>query len=100
MTEAQVKEARRVRTVYSNRILKLRGDIVGHWIEFRNLLQDPAAPEEAIRAKGRQIEAIDTQLIREQIEYQLEMRKILTTEQFQRWHTVMEQQPATKKPIR
>jgi Spy/CpxP family protein refolding chaperone len=100
MTEAQLKETRRIRAMYSNRILKLRSDIIGKSIEYRNLLRDPAASEEAIRAKGKEIEAIDTQLIRERIDFELEMRKILTPEQFLRWYTAMDQQPAAKKPIR
>ena len=32
MTESQVKEARRVRATYSNRILKLRSDFIGKQI--------------------------------------------------------------------
>ncbi len=100
MTENQLKDTKRVRATYSNRILKLRSEIIGKSIEYRNLLRDPAASEEAIRAKGKEIEAIDTQLIRERVDFEIEMRKILTPEQFQRWYTVMDQQPATKKPIR
>ncbi len=69
-------------------------------IQYRDLLCDPASTEESIRAKGREIEAIDTQLIRERIDFEIEMRKILTPEQFQRWYSAMDQQPAKKKPIR
>jgi Spy/CpxP family protein refolding chaperone len=100
MTEAQLKDAKRIRATYSNRILKLRSEIIGKSIEYRNLLRDPAASEEAIRAKGKEIEAIDTQLIRERIDFEIEMRRILTPEQFQRWYTAMDQQPAAKKPVR
>ena len=100
MTEAQLKETKRIRATYSNRILKIRSEIIGKSIEYRQLLRDPAASEEAIRAKGKEIEAIDTQLIRERIDFEIEMRKILTPEQFQRWYTAMDQQPAAKKPIR
>ena len=100
LTDSQVKETRRIGAAYSSRTLKLRSDIIGKSIEFRNLLHDPSASEEAIRAKGKEIEAIDAQLIREKIEFQIEMRKILTPEQLQRWYVVMDQQPATKKPIR
>jgi Spy/CpxP family protein refolding chaperone len=100
LTEAQDKEMRRIRTVYSNRILKLRSEIIGKSIQYRELLSDPAATEESIRAKGREIEAIDTQLIRERIDFEIEMRKILTPEQFKRWYSSMDQQPAKKKPIR
>ena len=100
MTESQVKEARRVRATYSNRILKLRSDFIGKQLEFRNLVRDPSSSEESIRSKGREIEAIDIQLLREAIDYEIEMRKILTPEQLQRWYTVMDQQPATKKPLR
>jgi Spy/CpxP family protein refolding chaperone len=100
LTEAQDKEMRRIRTVYSNRILKLRSEIIGKSIQYRDLLRDPASTEESIRAKGREIEAIDTQLIRERIDFEIEMRKILTPEQFQRWYSAMDQQPAKKKTIR
>ena len=100
LSESQVKETKRIGAAYSNRTLKLRSEIIGKSIEFRNLLHDPSASEEAIRAKGKEIEAIDSQLIREKIEFQIEMRKILTPEQLQRWYTVMDQQPATKKPLR
>jgi Spy/CpxP family protein refolding chaperone len=82
MTEAQLKDAKRIRATYSNRILKLRSDIIGKSIEYRNLLRDPAASEEAIRSKGKEIETIDTQLIRERIDFEIEMRRILTPEQF------------------
>lgn len=100
LTEAQDKEMRRIRTVYSNRILKLRSEIIGKSIQYRDLLRDPAATEESIRAKGREIEAVDTQLIRERIDFEIEMRRILNPEQFRRWSSAMDQQPAKKKPIR
>lgn len=100
LTEAQDREMRRIRTVYSNRILRLRSEIIGKSIQYRDLLRDPASTEESIRAKGREIEAIDTQLIRERIDFEIEMRKILTPEQFQRWYSAMDQQPAKKKTIR
>ena len=100
LTDSQVKETRRIGAAYSNRTLKLRSEIIGKSLEFRTLLHDPSASEEAIRAKGKEIEAIDAQLIREKIEFQIEMRKVLTPEQLQRWYMVMDQQPATKKPIR
>lgn len=100
MTEAQVKETRRIGAAYSNRTLKLRSDIIGKSIEFRNLMRDPSVSEETIRAKGKEIEAIDVQLIREKIDFEIEMRKILTPEQLQRWYATMNQQPTMKKPIR
>ena len=100
LTEAQDKETRRIRSLYSNRILKLRSEIIGKSIQYRELLRDPSATEESIRAKGREIEAIDTQLIREKIDFEIEMRKILTPEQFQRWYSFIDQQPAKRKPVR
>jgi Spy/CpxP family protein refolding chaperone len=100
MTDAQLKETRRVRASYSNRILKLRSDIIGKRIEFRNLMRDPSVSEETIRVKGKEIEAIDIQLIREMIDFEIEMRKILTSDQLQRWYSGMDQQPVTKKPVK
>ncbi len=97
MTDAQVKETRRIRAVYSNRILKLKSDIIGKHIEFRHLLRDPATSEDVLRSKGKEIEAIDAQLIREMTEMEIDLRKVLTPEQLQRLAT-MDQQQSVKKP--
>jgi Spy/CpxP family protein refolding chaperone len=90
LTDEQMKAARQIKANYTKRLLKLRSDIIAKRIEFRNLIRDPSASEEILRAKGKEIEAIDVQLIREMIDFEIEMRKILTPEQVQLWCNYMD----------
>ena len=98
LTAEQMKQARAIQANYTKKILKSRSDIIAKRIEFRSLLRDPSATEEAIRAKGREIETMDTQLIRDMIEFELEMRKILTPEQVQLWCNYMD--PSSVKRVK
>lgn len=90
LTDEQMKAARQIKANYTKRLLKLRSDIIARRLEFRNLIRDPSATEEAIRAKGKEIEAMDVQLVREMIDFEIEMRKILTPEQVQLWCNYMD----------
>jgi len=90
LTDDQMKAARQIKASYTKRLLKLRSDIIAKRIEFRNLIRDSSASEEMLRAKGKEIEALDVQLIREMIDFEIEMRKILTPEQVQLWCNYMD----------
>jgi len=90
LTNEQMKAARQIKANYTKRLLTLRSDIIAKRIEFRNLIRDPSATEEVIRAKGKEIEAMDVQLVREMIDFEIEMRKILTPEQVQLWCNYMD----------
>jgi Spy/CpxP family protein refolding chaperone len=98
LTDEQMKAAREIKASYTKRLLKLRGDIIAKRIEFRDLLRDPSATEDMIRAKGKEIEAMDVQLVREMIEFEIEMRKILTPEQVQLWCNYMD--PSSVRKVR
>jgi Spy/CpxP family protein refolding chaperone len=98
LTDEQMKAAREIKANYTKRLLKLRGDIIAKRIEFRDLLRDPSASEDMIRAKGKEIEAMDVQLVREMIEFEIEMRKILTPEQVQLWCNYMD--PSSVRKVR
>lgn len=98
LTDEQMKAAREIKANYTKRLLKLRGDIIAKRIEFRDLLRDPSATEDMIRAKGKEIEAMDVQLVREMIEFEIEMRKILTPEQVQLWCNYMD--PSSVRKVR
>jgi len=90
LTDNQMKAARQIKADYTKRLLKLRSDIIAKRIEFRNLIRDPSASEEMLRAKGKEIEVMDVQLLREMIDFEIEMRKILTPEQIQLWCNYMD----------
>ncbi|HPC74271.1 MAG TPA: periplasmic heavy metal sensor [Syntrophales bacterium] len=98
LTDEQMKAAREIKASYTKRLLKLRGDIIAKRIEFRDLLRDPSATEDMIRAKGKEIEAMDVQLVREMIEFEIEMRKILTPEQVHLWCNYMD--PSSVRKVR
>jgi Spy/CpxP family protein refolding chaperone len=98
LTDEQMKAARQIKASYTKRLLKLRSDIIAKRIEFRNLIRDPSASEEMLRAKGREIEAMDVQLVREMIDFEIEMRKILTPEQVQLWCNYMD--PSSVRKVR
>jgi Spy/CpxP family protein refolding chaperone len=98
LTDDQLKAAREIKANYTKRLLKLRGDIIAKRIEFRDLLRDPSASEDMIRAKGKEIEVMDVQLVREMIEFEIEMRKILTPEQVQLWCNYMD--PSSVRKVR
>jgi len=73
LTDEQMAAARQIKATYTKRLLKLRSDIIAKRLEFRNLIRDPSATEEAIRAKGKEIETMDVQLVREMIDFEIEM---------------------------
>lgn len=81
LSDEQHSAIKRIKTVYSKKILQLTSDLMGKKHEFKGLISDPTASEEAIRNKGREIETLSSQITREMIEYELSVRKVLTTEQ-------------------
>jgi Spy/CpxP family protein refolding chaperone len=85
LSEDQVASMRRIKTAYVNRMVQKKTELAGKQIEFRQLVADPSTTEEAIRAKGREIEAINGQIIRDMISYEVEIRRILTPEQLRLW---------------
>ncbi len=95
LSDEQHNAIRRIRAAYVKKILKLKSNVMGKQLEFRGLIGDPATNEETIRSKGREIEALNGQIMREAIEYELSVRRILTPEQVRMWSTI-----DTSPPIR
>ncbi len=96
LSDDQYSAIKRIKTAHVKRILQLRNDAVGKQHEFRGLIGDPATSEEAIRSKAREIEAINVQILREIIDYELSVRKILTPEQIRLWSNA-ENNPPIKR---
>lgn len=98
LSEEQTASIRRIKSAYVNRMVQKKTELAGKQIEFKQLVADPNASEEAIRAKGREIESVNGQIIRDMISYEVEIRRILTPEQLQRWCRSLEQ--AGRYPVR
>jgi Spy/CpxP family protein refolding chaperone len=96
LSEEQFNAIRRIKAVHVKKILQLKSDMMGKQHEFKGLIGDPSTSEEAIRNKGREIEAINGQIMREMIEYELLVRKVLTPEQI-RLYTNIESSPPIRR---
>jgi Spy/CpxP family protein refolding chaperone len=88
LSDEQRSTIKRIRASYMKKILQLKSDAVGKQHEFKGLIGDPDSSEEMIRGKGREIEAINSQIMREAIEYELSVRRILTPEQIRMWSNI------------
>ena len=85
LSEDQQVAIKRIKASYLNRMVHLRTELAAKQVEFKSLIGDPTAAEEAIRTRGREIEAINGQIMREMIGFELEVRRILTPEQLRTW---------------
>lgn len=88
LTEKQNKTIDEISTSYSNKILQLRSELIVKQIEIKDLLRDPETGEEKILAMAREIRILNDQRQEMMINYQLEIRKILTPEQIRSWCTL------------
>ncbi len=91
LSDEQTASIRRIKNAYVNRMVQKKTELAGKQIEFKQLVADPNTGEEAIRAKGREIESINGQIIRDMISYEVEIRRILTPEQLRLWCRSLEQ---------
>jgi Spy/CpxP family protein refolding chaperone len=85
LSDEQTTSIRRIKNAYVNRMVQKKTELAGKQIEFKQLVADPNTSEESIRAKGREIESINGQIIRDMISYEVEIRRILTPEQLRLW---------------
>jgi Spy/CpxP family protein refolding chaperone len=96
LTDEQYNAIKRMKAAHVKKILQLKSDVVAKHHEFRSLIGDPSVSEESIRSKGREIEAVNGQIMREMIDYELLVRKILTPEQIRLWSNVENAPPIRK----
>jgi Spy/CpxP family protein refolding chaperone len=85
LSDGQVQAIETVRSSYRKKILQLRSNLMVKRIEFRNLLNDPQTGEKKLRAKAREIEKLNAGFERTVLNYQLEIRKVLSQDQIKSW---------------
>jgi len=88
LTEKQNETIDEISTSYSNKILQLRSELIVKQIELKGLLRNPETSEKKIRAMAREIRILNNQRQKMMINYQLEIRKILTPGQIRSWCTL------------
>jgi len=96
LTDEQYVAIKRIKAVHVKKVIQLKSDAMGKQHEFKGLIGDPSSSEDVIRAKGRELETINLQIMKELIEYELSVRKILTPEQIRLWSNI-ENPPAIRK---
>ena len=87
-SEEQNKNIEEISATYRNKILQLRSELIVKQIELKSLLRDPEADEKKIRAMARDIRILNVQRQKMMIDYQLEIRNVLTPEQIRSWSTL------------
>jgi Spy/CpxP family protein refolding chaperone len=85
LTKEQQAAIKRIKANYLNKVIHLRSELAAKQLEFKNLIGDPTATEEAIRTRGREIEAVNGQIMREMVSFEIEVRRVLTPEQLRTW---------------
>ncbi|MBN2180187.1 MAG: periplasmic heavy metal sensor [Deltaproteobacteria bacterium] len=86
-SSGQAEAIEAIRSSYRRRILQLRSDLMVKRIEIRNLLNDPETGEEKVLVKAGEIEDLNRAFDRVVLNYQLEIRRVLSPEQIKVWCT-------------
>ena len=95
LSEDQNKKIEEIGANYGDQMLELRSQMTVKQIELKSLLRDPNASEEKILSLARDIRALNVQIQKMMIYYQMDIRKILTSEQIKTWYT-LENPPAKR----
>ena len=94
-SKEQNKNIEGISTTYRNKILQLSSELIVKQIGLKSLLRDPEADEKKIRAMASDIRKLNVQRHKMMIDYQLEIRKVLTPEQIRSWSTL--ENPSIKR---
>jgi hypothetical protein len=87
LSSGQAEAIEAIRSSYRRRILQLRSNLMVKRIEIRNLLNDPEASEEKMLIKAGEIEDLNRAFDRVVLNYQLEIRRVLSPHQIETWCT-------------
>jgi Spy/CpxP family protein refolding chaperone len=95
LSEAQNTSIEQINAGYRERIIQLRSEVMVNQIELKSQLRDPEVQETKIEAMARDIRIMHVKLQKMMIDYQLEIRRILTPDQIRLWRTL--ENPPTKR---
>jgi len=89
LSAAQREALKRIDESYKEQILQHRNSLMLKRIELRGLLRDPDAHQQVIQGKAKEMGDVREALQQKMIDYQIQIREILTPEQIRRWCTMM-----------
>jgi Spy/CpxP family protein refolding chaperone len=93
LTEDQSRKIEDIGGNYGEQILKLRSRLTVKQIELKSLLRDPKARQDKILSIAQDIRVLTVQIQKKMIQYQLDIRKVLTPEQIKTWCTLENPSP-------
>ena len=99
LTDEQIEIITSIQRRYLGEIRRLRGRLLNQRHNFRRLLSDPTSEAADIRARHREVLAVESQIQEKILDYQLEVREVLTPEQFTLWVS-REHKPPRPRPHR
>lgn len=90
LSDEQQAIAQKFRQAHEDQMLVLRGRLMSKRLELRSLFRNPQMEAGIIRAKAREVLELEHQARELTIDYQLQIRGILTPEQLRNWCTSSE----------
>ena len=94
LTEKQKEIIGDIEKLYNDRIVEVQNELMGRRFELQALFRNPQAEERQIRAKAQEIADIRHKCAEMMLDYQLEIRAVLTIEQLRTWCASIEYCPA------
>ena len=95
LSEVQNTSIEQINASYRDKIIQLRSEVMVKQIDLKSRLRDPEVNETKIEAMARDIRIMHVKLQKMMIDYQLEIRRILTPDQIRLWRTL--ENPPTKR---
>jgi Spy/CpxP family protein refolding chaperone len=89
LSEEQRASIQKIEALYWNEIGSRREKMMIKHIELQALLRDPNVSAQTIRQKSRDIGDLQAEIRERMIDYQIEIRSILTPDQRRQWCTLV-----------
>ena len=85
LTERQMEQMQFIQRHYLEDMSVLRNELRNREFRLRRLLSDPSSQAAEIRSKQKELSALENRMQARTLDYQLEVREVLTPEQFRLW---------------
>jgi Spy/CpxP family protein refolding chaperone len=96
LSEAQRASVQEIEGRYWDGIVGSREKMMIRHLELQGLIRDPNTSVEAIREKSRELGDLQSEIREKMMDYQIEIRSVLTPDQMRRWCTLVGE-PSFKK---
>ena len=85
LTERQIEQMEFIQRHYLEDMSGLRNERRNREFRLKRLLSDPSSKPAEIRSKQKEVSALENRMQERTLDYQLEVREVLTPEQFRLW---------------